>query len=139
MNLSASAQALLGYVLWTLLLLGLIALQRAWLVVVCARPVNQFSPDGKDISPLAHRLCRAHANCCENLPLFASIVLLALAIDRPEATDPLAPWCLAARVAQSTMHILSRHPYVVSLRFVFFVIQIVIQSGWVLSLLFASR
>ena len=108
---------------------------RAVLVLTGQRAANRFSPDGSDVSPFSNRLCRAHANCYENLPLFAAVILLALLMGRNGVTDPLALWFLAARVAQSTVHLVSTHHYAVLARFGFFLAQGLILVYWIATLL----
>jgi hypothetical protein len=61
--MTTSALALLGYVAWTLLLLLVMETYRTTLVMTGRRQPSGFQPDGTDISPFAHRLARAHANC----------------------------------------------------------------------------
>ncbi|NNF67973.1 MAG: MAPEG family protein, partial [Gammaproteobacteria bacterium] len=99
------------------------------------KPANSFQPDGKDVSAFSNRLCRAHANCYENLPLFAAVILLALVMGRNGITDPLALWFLGARVAQSVAHLVSTDNRVVLLRFTFFLLQWLILAYWVFRLL----
>jgi uncharacterized MAPEG superfamily protein len=81
------------------------------------------------------RLTRAHANCYESLPIFASLILVALVTGNAGVTDPLALWALAARVGQSTTHLLSTSNPAVQVRFAFFVVQFVIQALWAVQLL----
>lgn len=132
--MSHSALALLGFAAWTMLLLIVLGGMRGVLVLTGKRAANQFQPDGSDVSPFSNRLCRAHANCYENLPVFASVVLVALVMGRNGVTDPLALWFLGARVAQSLVHLASTHPAAVNVRFVFFVIQWLILAYWIVRL-----
>jgi len=135
--MSNSALALLGFVSWTLLLLVMIGGMRSVLVLSGKRAANQFSPDGSDVSTFSNRLCRAHANCYENLPVFAAVILLALVMGRNGITDPLALWFLGARVVQSATHLVSTSHYAVLVRFAFFLAQWVILAYWVFRLLTA--
>ncbi|MCB9666093.1 MAG: MAPEG family protein [Alphaproteobacteria bacterium] len=128
-----SAVCLLGYVAWTLLLVGITLALRVRLVL-SGRPANTFQPDGEDVSPFAARLSRAHLNCLENLPLVAVVVLLGLVTDHAAITDPLAPWLLGARVAQSSVHLASTSPPAVQARFGFLVAQHGILVVWLVSL-----
>lgn len=132
-----TALALLGYAAWTLALLCGIAGLRVALTVSRRRAPNKFAPSGDDVSPFSGRLCRAHANCYENLPIFASLALLALITNHAPVTDPLAPLVLAARIAQSVTHLSSTSVRAVQVRFAFFLVQCVIQSIWVLRLAIA--
>ena len=133
--MSNSALALLGFVSWTLLLLVMIGGMRSVLVLSGKRAANQFLPDGSDVSMFSNRLCRAHANCYENLPVFAAVILLALVMGRNGITDPLALWFLGARVVQSATHLISTSHYAVLVRFTFFLAQWAILVYWVFRLL----
>ena len=119
-----SLLAVLLYATWTLLLLGGIALLRISVALAGKRAVNAFAVSGEDVSPFSACLCRAHANCYENLPIFASLVLLAA------ITAPLALWAVAARVGQSTVHLFSTSVAAVQLRFLFFLALWSIQAWW---------
>jgi uncharacterized MAPEG superfamily protein len=133
-----STLALLGFAAWTLALLGGIAVLRGTLVSLGKRAANSFAVTGEDVSAFSARLCRAHANCYENLPAFACLVLIALVTGHGEITEPLALYVLAARVAQSTSHLISTRSRVVLLRFAFLLVQYVIQVAWIVQLLRAS-
>lgn len=130
-----STLALLGYAAWTLALLGGIAVLRGTLVSSGRRAANSFAVTGEDVSAFSARLCRAHANCYENLPAFASVVLIALVTGHADITEPLALYALAARVAQSITHLISTRNRAVLLRFVFLLAQYVIQMLWIAQLL----
>lgn len=133
--MSPSALALLGFAGWQLLLLTGIGAMRVSLVLGGKRAANQFLPDGSDVSAFSNRLCRAHANCYENLPIVASVLLLAMLQGKGGVTDPLALWLLAARVAQSVTHLVSTSKIAVLLRFSFFAVQVAILAYWILRLL----
>lgn len=129
--MSNSALALIGFVSWSLLLTIWIAGLRAATVMSGKKAANEFDPSGSDVSAFSGRLCRAHANCYENLPMFAAIVLLAIATGQTSITDPLALIFVAARIAQSTVHLISTSVPAVNLRFLFFVVQVVILIWWI--------
>lgn len=116
--------ALVAYASWTLALVVAIACLRASLTLRGKRAANSFSVTGDDVSPFSGRLCRAHANCVENLPVFAVIVLAARLSGHAAAVDPIAPWIVTARVAQSSVHLASTSPRAVTIRFVFFALQL---------------
>jgi uncharacterized MAPEG superfamily protein len=137
-SLSASLIAVLGYAAWTLTLLIAIAGHRLVLALGGRRQANSFSPWGDDVSPFSARLCRAHANCVENLPIFAAIVTVAVLTGGSQVTDPLALWVLAARVAQSTVHLASTSTRAVSVRFAFMAVQVLMLGSWSLELLAPS-
>jgi uncharacterized MAPEG superfamily protein len=132
--MTPSALALTGYALWTLLLLAGIGGLRGSLAMSGRRDANSFGVDGSDVSPFANRLCRAHANCYENLPIFAALVLVAMSAGHGAITDATAPWVLVARVAQSTTHLVSTSNLAVQMRFGFFLVQILIQVWWAVRL-----
>lgn len=129
-----SLTAVLFYAAWTLLLLSGIAALRAY-HTLRGRAANAFAVSGDDVSAFSGRLCRAHANCYENLPAFAAIVLAAAVAGRSDITDPLALWVVAARIAQSTVHLWSTRVPAVLMRFACMVPQVAIQAWWLAVLL----
>jgi len=67
------------FAIWTVALLCGIILQRSFLVLVRGKRADSFSPsDQPAVAAVADtvwtRLGRAHANCLETLPVFASLV-----------------------------------------------------------------
>lgn len=136
--MTATAFALLGYIGWTLLLLLVMETQRSALVLGGKRRSDSFRPDGSDASPFGQRLLRAHANCLEGFPVFGALLLLALLLDLAAVTDPLAPWLLAARVAQSSVHLVSVSAMAINVRFTFFAVQMGIAAWWCVALLRAG-
>lgn len=128
--MNATALALTGYIGWILFLLGAIAVVRLQASVVGGKPANSFATDGSDVSPFSGRLCRAHANCYENFPQLGGLMLLALATGTAAMTDPLALVLLAARVAQSAVHLYSTSETAVKVRFAFFLVQYGIAVYW---------
>lgn len=132
--MSPSELAVLGFAAWTLLLVTTIGLMRSGYVLGGKRPANSFNPDGADVSAFSNRLCRAHANCYENLPIFLAVILLAIATGRSVVTDPLALWFLGARVAQSATHLASTSQSAVTLRFAFMLVQVGILAWWIIQL-----
>ena len=132
--MSPSALALVGYVAWNLFLALWLLSFRTGLVLRKKRAANEFEPRGDDVSPFSGRLCRAHANCYENLPMFGALILVALVTGNAGITDPLARWVLVARVAQSGIHLISTSPTAVVIRAGFFWIQLGIMASWVVRL-----
>ncbi|MEM7435095.1 MAG: MAPEG family protein [Myxococcota bacterium] len=132
--MSNSALALIGFSAWTLLVVLLIVTLRTWVYLVDKRESVQFRPDGSDVSPFHMRLCRAHANCTENLPVFGVIVITAIVTGHAEVTDPLALWVVGARVLQTTTHLLSTSNLAVTVRVTFFSVQLAIELYWVVQL-----
>jgi hypothetical protein len=136
--MSASAGALLGYIAWTLLLIIVMEVYRTALVVSGRKAADSFRPDGTDVSPFAHRLARAHANCYESFPLIGGLLLLAVASGSTSVTDPLAWWALVARVLQSSIHLLSTNALMVRIRFILFAVQLAIALWWIVEFLRAA-
>ncbi|MHB9800208.1 MAPEG family protein [Pseudomonas sp. MT3] len=135
MSLSPSAFALLGLVAWSVLLILLLVNQRGLLVMSGRMKVNAFAADGSNTpGAFGQRLVRAHANCVENVPLFAAVLLYAMATGQTLLTDPLAPILLAARIAQSAVHLISTSALAVWLRFAAFFVQLLILIWWLLRL-----
>jgi uncharacterized MAPEG superfamily protein len=132
--MSTTLLALLGFLSWTLLLLMLMEAIRARLVLTREVPANGFSPDNSGLSPFMQRLARAHANCLEGLPLFGGFMLLAVVAGKSHVTDPLAYVLLAARVAQSAIHLASASPMAVTARFTAFAVQMGIAVYWAVKL-----
>ena len=128
--MSTTLMALIGYALWMITLTLIIVLIRGWLSLSGKKKANTFSPLGDDISHFNQRLCRAHANCYENLPIAAVIMFSAVISGNTHLTDSLAWIFLAARVMQSLMHLLSGELLAVYARFSFFLTQIIILSYW---------
>ncbi len=128
--MSATAAALLGYVAWTIALVMGVGVYRAVLVTTAGRAANSFSASGDDLEGFGRRLTRAHANCYENLPAVAAVLLYAIASGQTGVTDALAYPLLAARLAQSTVHAMSTSRPFVMIRFGFYFVQIVILLIW---------
>jgi uncharacterized MAPEG superfamily protein len=110
---------------------------RSWLVLTRAVPPNGFQPDNANLSPFMQRLARAHANCIEGLPIFGSLMLIAVVSGQTAATDPLAPVLLGARIVQSLIHLVSVSGGAVTLRFSAFAVQMGIGVYWAVVLLTA--
>jgi uncharacterized MAPEG superfamily protein len=133
--MTATALAVVGYIGCTLCLNLVNEVVRSYLVLTGRKGSNSFRSDGADVSPFAHRLARAHANCYESFPVIAGLLLLALATGQSEVTDSLALWVLAARVAQSSTHLISTSNLAVNIRFSFFSVQLLIAAWWVIRFL----
>ena len=133
--MSSTLFALLGFVGWTLALLVLMEGVRSWLVLGCRVPANGFQPDNGNLSPFMQRLARAHANCLEGLPIFGTLMVVALVTDRTSVTDSAALVLLGARVAQSSIHLASLSSAAVTLRFTAFAVQVGIASYWTVRLI----
>jgi uncharacterized MAPEG superfamily protein len=132
--MTVSIFSLVLYAAWTLALLSAIAALRFHLSATGQRAPNRFAPGGDDVSPFSGRLCRAHANCCENLPIFAALIVAAALSGQAQITDGLALWAVAARIGQSATHLISTRSRAVLLRFLFMVVQVAIEAWWCIAL-----
>ena len=132
--MTTSAYVLVLFIAWALLLLVVMEIARSYLVLNGRIPSNKFDPANSGLSPFMQRLARAHANCIESLPILGGLLLVALATGRHGVTDPLAPWLLAARIVQSSIHLASTSVVAVNARFACFVVQLAIAAYWVFGL-----
>jgi uncharacterized MAPEG superfamily protein len=130
-------QALVGFTAWTLCLVTLVFFYRG-LRFLGGTPINHWPRRLKpaDDAALVARIEDAHANCLENLPIFAVIVLAAAALGRLGAIDALAPFVLYARIAQSLAHLSGVGPAQVLVRAGFWAVQLVL-FGWMMLRLMA--
>ena len=128
--MSITAMALIGLVLWTVILSVIMIGKRFTLIFGGDKELNTFSPDGKDIGEFGQRVTRAHANSLEVLPLAAAIMLLAIATGNTAITDSLACIYLYCRIAQSVVHMISTSKLMVLIRATFFTVQIVFLVIW---------
>lgn len=137
--MSPSFLSLLGFTVWTLLLVLAVVSYRSMMVLSGRRPANDWHrarPSQQDPEFL-QRLTHAHANCLENLPLFASVIIVAGLTGKLALTDPLAPWYLALRLAQTAVHLTGTSARLVTVRFSFFLPQLLIL-GWMVIRLVGS-
>ena len=121
----SALQALLGFAAWTLLLIAAVFLYRG-MRFLGGTPINHWPRQAKpaDDAPIVKRIEDAHANCLENLPLFAVIVLAAAALGRLGDIQMLAPWVLYARIGQSLAHLSGTGPMNVFVRASFWSVQL---------------
>ena len=118
-------QALIGFAAWTLILVTGVFLYRG-LRFVTGTPINSWPRGAKPSTdaPLVKRMEDAHANCLENLPVFAVIVLGAAVLGRLDTLAALAPWVLYARIGQSLTHLSGVGPVHVFVRASFWSVQL---------------
>lgn len=119
---------LLVFALWTIaVLMAGIGVRRWTQILIGTAQLTDFPADTPHGSIAYRRAVRAHANCVENLPVFAAIVFAITASGLVSPTvDALAVIFLIARVCQSLIHMaLSETNATVAIRFTFFLIQIV--------------
>jgi uncharacterized MAPEG superfamily protein len=116
--------ALLLFAAWTLVLMFTYVGYRVALVLAMKKPANSWGRDDKVDDPgFIVRAKHAHLNALENLPVFAAIVLAAVALDKTAVVDPIAPWVLYARLAQSLVHLVGVNHWLVFIRANFLVVQ----------------
>lgn len=136
---------LLGFAAWTVVLLLFTVGVYRWSQILAGRvQIRNFRADKVEGAEWYKRAMRAHANCIENLPVFAVIVfaLYVSGVSGP-AVNGLSIAILAARVMQSLTHVcLLQTNFVASVRFAFFFVQIasflvliimVVRYSWLLA------
>ena len=118
-------QSLIAFALWTLALIVVVFAYRG-LRFLKGAPINHWPRGNKpaDDAAFIKRVEDAHANCLENLPVFAVIVLAAAAMDKTATIAALAPWVLYARVGQSSVHLWGVNQLQVFLRVNFWAVQL---------------
>jgi uncharacterized MAPEG superfamily protein len=131
---------LLGFTAWTLLLVTIVGAWRAADVVRGVKRANEFPSGVPHGSDLYWRLNRAHQNCAENLPIFASLVLVATVthLDAP-ALSTLSMVVLAARLGQSLTHLSSGSSQAVNVRFTLFVTQLASYAFMLVTMIGQAR
>lgn len=125
--MSVPVWMLLAFAVWTLSIMAIgVGLHRWSLILTGRAELNQFPGDEAHGPPLYRRIMRAHANCVENLPVFAAIVFAA---ESSGAHTPILDWLsvtiVVARVLQTTTHLTSGSNTAVGIRFSFFTVQLV--------------
>jgi uncharacterized MAPEG superfamily protein len=125
---------LLGFAGWTLIILLLSVGVYRWSRILRGRQgISEFSADGAGGADWYKRATRAHANCIENLPVFAALVyaVRACGVEHP-AVNLLCVAIVVARVVQSLVHVsVPQTDRVVSVRFTFYFVQFLCFSGLV--------
>ena len=117
---------------WTLAtLLATVGIYRWSRILTGRASLSEFRADEPHGSAWYRRATRAHANCVENLPVYAAIVVAMVASGvRSPTLDTLAVVLLAARVLQTITHVaVEQTDAVVGVRFAFFFAQIVCMIG----------
>lgn len=130
-----AVNALLAFTAWTLLLVLGVVLYRTTLVFFRRTPANSWTRGAASASPaIVTRAEHAHMNCVENLPVFAAIVLAAVALGKAELIAGAATWVVVARIVQSTIHLSGTSHWQVVLRAVFYTAQILLFFWMIWSL-----
>ena len=116
--------ALLLFATWTLVLMFLYVGYRVALVLAMKKPANSWGRDDKVDDPaFVVRAKHAHLNALENLPVFAAIVLAAVALGKTPVVDQVAAFVLYARLAQSAVHLIGVNHWLVFIRANLLIVQ----------------
>ena len=132
---------LLGFAGWTLLVLLVGVGIMRWLLIFKGEAELVSFPGGVvHGSPAYRRATRAHANCVENLPVFAAIVLVASAANLdPPRMGMLAALALAARIVQTSIHMLLPESNAsIAARFTSYLVQVVAMIAMTVLLVTAA-
>ena len=120
--------ALLGFALWTHMILFLFVGPYRWISLLSGRTrASYWTADPNAGSGFYPRAMRAHMNCIENLPVFAVIVYVIERIGlQGQLIDSLVLMVLGGRILQSLVHVIfEQTDKVIFVRFGFFFTQIV--------------
>lgn len=123
---------LLAFAGWTLLTLtGSVGVYRWSLILTGRASVAEWRADVPQGSDWYQRAMRAHMNCVENLPVYSAIVVALMATGAHSSLiDNLAIAMLAARIAQTTVHIaLPPTEVAASVRFALFFAQVICMTA----------
>jgi uncharacterized MAPEG superfamily protein len=96
-------------------------------ILLAGAPADSWTRGSDTAVPaFFQRAQHAQLNVLENLPIFAAIVVAAQALGRTAAIDPLAPYLVLARLAQTATHLIGVTHSLVIVRAGFFTIQVVL-------------
>ena len=127
--MSNTAFTVIGLITWSVLLSFMLVNVRL-IALRDGRPLNSFDPAGRDLQNFGYRVTRAHANSLDNLAIPVGLLLYAIATEQTAITEGLASWVLFARIAQSTVHMISTSVPMVLARATFFSAQLIICVIW---------
>ena len=126
--MSIPVWVLLLFAAWTLLALLLTVGVYRWSRILAGRAsIREWRADLPQGDERYKRAMRAHANCVENLVVYAAIVVAIVASGVQAASlDALAVILIAARVCQTLVHVgPEQTEAVAATRFAFFFVQVV--------------
>ncbi len=132
-NLEHAYIGIFGYITWMIILFVL-------MFYVRVKAINEglsfrkITHTNEHISDFAYRVSRAHANCCENFPIFVAVVFIAAMTNTLFVINQLVYLFLAARIAQSCAHLSSGRKRVTLIRGIFFLVQICLIIYWMASI-----
>ncbi|WP_420428184.1 MAPEG family protein [Algiphilus sp.] len=126
--MTPSLTAVALFAAWALLLVCIPVGYRVFAVLAQGKAAHSWTRGRQQESEpsLVERAAHAHLNTLENLPVFAALVLAGVASGQGAAIDPLAPWVLYARMAQSVVHLIGVNHWLVLVRAGFFAAQLVL-------------
>ncbi len=119
---------LLAYAGWALFLLILLISARSLAVLSGKSKADGFPPYHYNPACPLNRLHRAYLNTLELLGIIIVVVATALWIGNTDLSATLLPWLVAARVAQSIIHLVGVNHWLVQIRFGFFLVQVALVS-----------
>lgn len=120
----------------TLLLVLVYAVPRVPQVLLGKKPADHWTRGNTTNDPaLLVRAHHAHLNALETLPVFAAVVLAAVATGRAEAVAALAPFVFYARVGQVVVHLIGTSFVLVVARATFFLVQVALILTMILRLI----
>jgi uncharacterized membrane protein YecN with MAPEG domain len=132
--MTLSLWMLLAFAAWTLsvLLVG-VGVPRWTLIFQRKATLTSFPGDTPHGGVAYRRAMRAHANCVENLPVFAAVILVAAAARlSPPGFGALSAVVMTARVLQTLTHTLfAETNRTIAMRFSLFFVQIVAMIGMI--------
>lgn len=118
---------LLAFAVWTVLvLLAGVGIHRWSQILSRKAELTDFPADRLEGPPFYRRAMRAHANCIENLPVYAALALIATVVGlNTWWLDRLALAVILGRVGQTLVHMAFTETNVtIAIRFAFFFLQL---------------
>ncbi|EKF74918.1 hypothetical protein A11A3_05676 [Alcanivorax hongdengensis A-11-3] len=119
-----AALSLLAYAGWGLALLLLLLTARGLMVLSGKAKADAFPPYHYNPACPLNRLSRAYMNTLELLGILIVVVGVSLYLGYADLAAELMPWLVAARVAQSLVHLMGVNHWLVLVRFSFFFVQV---------------
>lgn len=120
--------ALILYVLWTILLALSYATYRLPLVLTGSKKASHWERgNAVDDPAILVRAKGAHLNSLENLPLFAALVLVAVATGQESVVNGVAAIIIGARVLQGIVHMIGTSFILVFIRATCFLVQMALM------------
>lgn len=125
--MSIPVWSVLAFAMWTIIVLAVGVGWHRWSLILAGKAeLKSFPGDEAHGPPFYRRIVRAHANCIENLPVFAAIVFAAEASGAHlPVLNALSVAVVTARILQTSAHLASGANAAIAARFTFFTIQLV--------------